>query len=59
MKPGDLVRIHMDWAVEYHDQLALVTELPIYGTARVLIPEIGLKEFDKEVLEVINEAEGR
>jgi hypothetical protein len=56
MKPGDLVRIHMDWAVEYHDQLALVTELPIYGTARVLIPEIGLREFDKEVLEVVNES---
>jgi hypothetical protein len=55
VKPGDLVRIHMDWAVEYHDQLALVTELPIYGTARVLIPEIGLKEFDKEVLEVVDE----
>ena len=56
MKPGDLVRIHMGWAVEYHGQLALVTELPIYGTVRVLIPEIGLREFDKEVLEVINEA---
>ena len=56
MQPGDLVRIHMDWAVEYHGRLALVTELPIYGTARVLIPEIGLREFDKEVLEVINEA---
>lgn len=56
MKLGDLVRIHMDWAVEYHDQLADGMELPIYGTVRVLIPEIGLKEFDKEVLEVISEA---
>jgi hypothetical protein len=56
MQPGDLVRIHMDWAVEYHGRIALVTELPIYGTACVLIPEIGLREFDKEVLEVINEA---
>ena len=59
MQPGDLVRIYMDWAVEYHGQLALVTELPIYGTARVLIPEIGLREFDKEVLEVVDESEGR
>ena len=56
MSPGDLVRIHMDWAVEYHGQLALVMELPIYGTARVLIPEIALKQFDKEGLEVLDES---
>ena len=56
MKPGDLVRIHMDWAVEYHGQLALVTKLRVYGTALVLIPEVGLKEFDKDDLEVISAA---
>ena len=55
MKPGDLVRIHMTWAIDFHGKLALVTELPAYGTVKVILGELGLKEFDKEVLEVIDE----
>jgi hypothetical protein len=32
-----------------------VTELPTYGTVKVILGELGLKEFDKEVLEIIDE----
>jgi hypothetical protein len=56
MNPGDIVRIHMPWAIDFHGKLALVTELPAYGTVKVILGDLGLKEFDKEVLEVTDES---
>jgi hypothetical protein len=54
MSPGDLVRIRMPWAA-YHDTFAFVIRLCTYDTATVLTTKWGLRTFDCEVLETIDE----
>lgn len=72
MKPGDLVRLNIDWSSQYHGmkpgdlvrvrnhttsyELGIVVGLGSHETANVMVSGIGMRTFDWDVLEVVNEA---
>jgi hypothetical protein len=56
MKPGDLVRLNIDWSTQYHGKFGIVVGLGSYETANVMVSGIGMRTFDWEVLELLNEA---
>jgi hypothetical protein len=56
MQPGDLVRLNIDWSSQYHGKLGIVVGLGSHETADVMVSGIGMRTFDWEVLEVVNEA---
>jgi hypothetical protein len=55
MKPGDLVRVNIAWSSQYHGKLGIVVGLGSHETADVMVSGIGMRTFDWEVLEVVNE----